>query len=69
MGAQHVAKAIRQFSSDDYWNAILSQGIEEHPNLIDKIRNAQIAWYNYLQLHVFQVQKCSKKGNSNTEHA
>ena len=58
--AKHMAKAIRKFLNDDNWNATSSQGFEGHQNLIDKIRNAQIAWYTYLQPHVFQIQKLSK---------
>ena len=67
--AKHIAKAIRKFLNDDNWNAILSQGFEGHQNFIDKIRNAQIAWYNYLQPHVFEVQMLSIRGNTKTEHA
>ena len=57
--AKNVAKTIRKFLNGDNWNEIFSQGFFG-TNLIDKIRNAQIAWYNDLQPHVFQVQKLSK---------
>ena len=42
--ATHVAKAIRRFLKDEHWSVIQSQ--EEHQEVIDKIKNTQIAWYN-----------------------
>ena len=58
--AAHVAKAIKLFLNDENWNAMLSQGFEEHQKMIDKIKNTQITWYNHLPPHVFQFQKLSR---------